>query len=149
VDPSLTSITSQFDPRLAALLAWVVLVVKLLVDWIKTATVLPPWAPPALAFLSAAILIPLLAVAIGIGMTPQLVAQAVVLALIATVLAIGVTAVQQRTLPSSSVPPEIDYELLAELTAVKSEEKRRERVMDNLKARAMDGIRTPSPADRG
>lgn len=98
----IAGITSQFDPRLAALLGWVTLVVKVLVDWLKTAVVLPRWAPPLAAFGSAAVLLPLLGIALGIEMTAQLAAQAVILALVATVLAIGTTALQARTLPSDA-----------------------------------------------
>jgi hypothetical protein len=96
-DPTIISITSQFDPRLAALLGWVVVLVKVLVDWLKTAAALPTWAPPGLAFAAAWVLIVVLMLALGIPLSAQLVAQAILCALIAAVLAIGQTALQSRT----------------------------------------------------
>jgi hypothetical protein len=141
MDPSLTGITSQFDPRLAALLGWVVIVVKLLVDWIKTAATLPKWGPPALAFVFAAILIPILAIALGIDMTARLGAQAVILALIAAVLAIGSTALQGRTIPS-------DPSTLAQEAADEVERRRQKRVEARLREVANDGIRSAAPTGR-
>lgn len=99
-DPSVISIASQFDPRLAALLGWVVVLVKVLVDWLKTAATLPKWAPPGLAFVAAWMLIIVLMLALDIPLSAQLVAQAILCALIAAVLAIGQTALQARTKPN-------------------------------------------------
>lgn len=98
---ALGSITSQFDPRLAALLGWVVLVTKIGVDWLKTATTLPKWGPPAAAFVTGVVLFVLLMVALGIGFSAQLVAQAIILALISTAMAIGATVLQARTKPTT------------------------------------------------
>lgn len=95
-DPSLISITTNFDPRLALLVGWVTLITKTLVDWIKTVKTLPTYAPPALAFAGAWSLMVLLMLALGIPATVQLVAQATICALIATVLAVGQTALQSR-----------------------------------------------------
>lgn len=99
-DPSIISITSQFDPRIAALLGWVVVIVKVLVDWLKTVATLPRWAPPGLAFAAAWVLIVVLMLALAIPLSAQLVAQALLCALIAAVLAIGQTALQGRTKPN-------------------------------------------------
>jgi hypothetical protein len=106
MDPTLGGIVNQFDPRLVPLLGWVVYAVKVLTDWVKTATTLPKWAPPAIAFGSAVVLLLLLMLAIGIGITGQLAAQAVMLAVIAAGLAIGATAMQARTKPSAEAEAE-------------------------------------------
>ena len=100
----LVSITNQFDPRIAALLGWVTVLTKVAVDWLKTAMTLPRWAPPFLAFVAALVVLLLLMLAFGVPFSPQLGAQAVLSALISTVLAIGSTALQQRTRPTT--PPE-------------------------------------------
>ena len=100
----LVSITNQFDPRVAALLGWVTVLTKVAVDWLKTAFTLPRWAPPFLAFVAALVVLLLLMLAFGVPFSPQLGAQAVLSALISTVLAIGSTALQQRTRPTT--PPE-------------------------------------------
>lgn len=114
-EPSIISITQQFDPRLAALLGWVVVLVKVLVDWLKTAKTLPSWAPPGLAFGAAWVLLVVLMLALGIPLSAQLVAQAVLCALIAAVLAIGQTALQGRTKPNditvSAVADELERRL--------------------------------------
>lgn len=110
-DPTIISITSSFDPRLALLVGWVVLLTKTAVDWLKTAVVLPPWAPPALAFLFAWALMVLLMLAMGVPLTGQLVAQATICALVATVLAVGQTALQSRTRPTEVTVAAIADEL--------------------------------------
>lgn len=96
-DPTIISITSSFDPRLALLVGWVTLITKTSVDWLKTARTMPTWAPPALAFVFAWSLMVLLMLAMGVPLTAQLVAQATICALVAVVLAVGQTALQART----------------------------------------------------
>lgn len=113
MDPSIGDITRQFDPRIAALLGWVVVAIKVLIDWLKTVKELPVWAPPALAFIGALLVLTTLMVALGIPLTEQLLAQATLSALIATVLAIGQTALQARTKPTATpavdaVAPSVD-----------------------------------------
>ncbi len=105
MDPNVSAIITQFDPRMAALLGWVVVIAKTSVDWLKTFKELPVWAPPLLAFLGACMVIVLLMLALGIPLTEQLLAQAILSALIATVLAIGQTALQSRTIPSTVQVP--------------------------------------------
>ena len=107
MDPTIISITSGFDPRMAAVLGWVVVMVKVLVDWIKTAATLPKWAPPALAFGAAFCVIFLLMLALGVPISVQIGAQSVLAALIATVLAVGQTALQERTKPSPDSTPAV------------------------------------------
>ena len=93
----ISSITNAFDPRLAALLGWCVIAAKVGVDWIKTATTLPKWGPPSICFGAMVVLILLLMLALAIPITPQLAAQAIIMAIIGTVMAIGSTALQART----------------------------------------------------
>lgn len=135
MDPTVGSITTQFDPRMAALLGWVVVMVKVLIDWIKTTTTLPTWAPPALAVVSAFCVLFLLMLALGIPLSPQLIAQAALSALVATVLAIGQTALQARTKPSDTMVSAVTDELLRrrdmeKIAAVEADEKRREPIFD-------------------
>jgi hypothetical protein len=108
MDPGIGSVVTQFDPRIAALLGWVVVAVKVLVDWLKTVKTMPAWAPPALAFLGACGVLVILMLALDIPLTPQLLAQGALSALVATVLAIGQTALQARTKPSEPTSPPID-----------------------------------------
>lgn len=108
MDPGIGSVVTQFDPRIAALLGWVVVAVKVLVDWLKTVKTMPAWAPPALAFLGACGVLVILMLALDIPLTPQLLAQGALSALVATVLAIGQTALQARTKPSEPTPPPVD-----------------------------------------
>jgi hypothetical protein len=97
----ISSIVSQFDPRLAAVLGWIILMSKMGIDWLRTAATLPKWAPPAICFGSTTVLILLVMLALGIPATMQLVAQGVLLAIIGTAIAIGSTALQSRTNPST------------------------------------------------
>ena len=116
----ISDITKLFDPRLAALLGWIVVASKVGVDWIKTVTTLPKWAPPAICFVMTAALMLLVMVALGIPITPQLAAQGIIMAIIGTVLAIGSTALQARTNPSTdtttatAIVDEIEGRLRAE-----------------------------------
>lgn len=106
MDPQIGSVISQFDPRIAALLGWVVVVTKTSIDWLKTFKELPVWAPPALACVGAMLVLVLLMSALGIPLTEQLLAQAALSSLIATILAIGQTALQARTKPGAPQPIE-------------------------------------------
>lgn len=106
MSPDVGAIVTQFDPRIAALLGWVVVVTKTAIDWLKTFKELPVWAPPALAFLGALLALTTLMVALGIPLTEQLLAQAALSALVATVLAVGQTALQSRTKPGTPQPTE-------------------------------------------
>lgn len=96
----LTDILKLIDPRLAVWLPWVALVSKIGVDWIKSAIVLPKWGVPASCLGIALALTMLLMLAGGIGMTGQLVAQGIIMAMIATIVAIGMSSLQARTMPS-------------------------------------------------
>jgi hypothetical protein len=101
MDQGLGSILNQFDPRMAALMGWVVFTCKIVVDWIKSAVSMPKWGPPVSAFITSLVLIILLMLALGIGLTGQLAAQATIMALISAALSIASTALQARTNPAT------------------------------------------------
>lgn len=128
MDPTLISITTQFDPRIVALLAWVVLIAKVAVDWVKTTASLPRWAPPASSFGLSVVLLLLLMVALEIPLAARLVAQAVLCALVATLLAIGTTALQSRTRPALPDPA------LVQATADELERRLRETAAEDADA---------------
>lgn len=100
MDPSISGIVLQFDPRLAAIFGWLILMAKFGVDWLKTAATLPKWGPPAACFGAVLLLAILAMLALDIPITVKLSAQAIIMSIIGTAIAIASTVLQARTNPS-------------------------------------------------
>lgn len=97
----ITDIMSKLiDPRLGVWLPWVTLAAMIGVDWIKTAVTLQKWAAPAICLGLSILLTFLLAGAAGVEFSGQIVSQGVLMSIVATVLAMGSSALKSRTLPS-------------------------------------------------
>lgn len=92
------------EPKLAVWLAWLILVSVVVVDWIKAIKAFPVWAPPAMAFGANVFLSIVLALAIGIPMSGQIAAQCIILATVATVGAIGISALKGKAVPRDDPP---------------------------------------------
>lgn len=100
-----TDILKIIDPRLAVWIAWLVLISMIAVDWVKAIKAFPVWAPPAMAFGANVVMAVTLALAIGVSMSGQVAAQCVILALVATVGAIGASALKGKAVPRDERTP--------------------------------------------
>lgn len=101
-----------FDPRLVAHSLMAATLVKIVVDLVKMAAQTPQWVAPALALLLGVAFVLVLMIAADVPLTAPVIAQSIIAGVLAASTAIGSTALQSRTKPSTdarttvSVPAE-------------------------------------------
>ena len=90
------------DPRLGVLLPWLILVSMTAVDWAKAYKEFPTWAPSAMCLLINVIMAPIVSMALEIELTAKVGAQCFLIAVVATIGAMGASALKGKAVGSSA-----------------------------------------------
>lgn len=90
-----------FDPKLVTYSLMAATLVKVVVDLVKMAAEMPQWIAPALALLLGVAFVLVLMIASEVPLTAPAIAQGIIAGVLAASTAIGSTALQARTKPST------------------------------------------------